>query len=130
MRADAIAFDAFGTLFDLEALREPFGDEVFERFAARLVPWTWHTTAAGAFRPLPDIAAAAAEAAGAADPSVVADALERLPLFPDVIPGLDALRGLRLAILSNGTSDGIRVLAENAALEARFGNLPHASQSP
>src|SRR3954464_6005235 len=51
MPADAIAFDAFGTLFDLEALRGPLGDDVFERFAARLVPWTWHVTAAGGVRP-------------------------------------------------------------------------------
>ena len=32
MQVDAIAFDAFGTLFDLEVLREPLGDEAFESF--------------------------------------------------------------------------------------------------
>src|SRR4051812_20245924 len=79
MQAEAIAFDAFGTLFDLEALRDPLGDELFERFAARLVPWTWHATAAGAFRPLPEIARAAAEAAGAAEPEAVVEALQSPP---------------------------------------------------
>src|SRR3954470_24219821 len=123
MRDDAIAFDAFGTLFDLEALREPLGEEVFDRFAARLVPWTWHATAAGAFRPLPEIAVAAARAAGAPDPEAVADELRRLPLFPDVVAGLDALAGRRLAVLSNGTSEGIRALVANAGIEDRFEHL-------
>src|SRR3954452_13465119 len=102
MRPDAIAFDAFGTLFDLGALRDPLGDEVFEGFAARLVPWTWHATAAGQFRPLPEIAHAAAAAAGAGDPDSVVEELQRLPAFDDVLPGLDALRGRRLGVLSNG----------------------------
>jgi 2-haloacid dehalogenase len=128
MRPDAIAFDAFGTLFDLEALREPLGDQVFEGFAARLVPWTWHATAAAAFRPLPEIAAAAAEAAGAGDPEAVAAQLQRLPAFPDVAAGLEALSGRRLAVLSNGTSDGVRALVENAGLAERFEHLLAADQ--
>src|SRR5881409_3375727 len=114
MPADAIAFDAFGTLFDLGALREPLGEEAFERFASRLVPWTWHATAAGAFRPFPEIAVAAAEAAGAGDPAAVAEELKRLPAFPDVVPGLDALSGRPLAVLSNGTTEGVRTLVDNA----------------
>jgi 2-haloacid dehalogenase len=123
MRPDAIAFDAFGTLFDLEALRDSLGDEVFERFAARLVPWTWHATAAGSFRPLPEIAIAAAEAAGADDPEAVATALQRLPLFPDVIAGLDAVAGQPLAILSNGTSEGLRALVSGAGIQDRFAHV-------
>jgi 2-haloacid dehalogenase len=128
MPTDAIAFDAFGTLFDLEALRGPLGDDVFERFAARLVPWTWHVTAAGAFRPLDEIAVAAATAAGADEPATVADELKRLPPFPDVVPGLDALAGRRLAVLSNGTSDGVRALVAEAGLEGRFEHLLAADQ--
>ena len=49
----------------------------------------------------------------------VADALKRLPVFPDVLPGLDALRDRRLAVLSNGTVDGIRGLVANS--DAFFG---------
>src|SRR3954452_153273 len=123
MQAEAIAFDAFGTLVDLEALRGPLGDDGFERLAARLVPWTWHMTAAGAFRPLPDIASAAAEAAGADEPDAGVEALQRLAGFDDVVPGLDALAGRRLAVLSNGTSDGVRALVENAGLDDRFEHL-------
>src|SRR5215203_4575679 len=104
MQPDAIAFDAFGTLFDLEALREPLGDEIFEEFVARLVPWTWHVTAAGAFSPLPEIARVAALAAGASETQANAlpGRLATLPPFSDVEAGLDALAGRRLAVLSNG----------------------------
>src|SRR3954454_20450384 len=123
MRPDAIAFDAFGTLFDLEGLRAPLGDEVFEAFAAGLVPWTWHATAAGAFKPFPEIAVAAAEAAGAADPPSIVEELGRLPAFPHVAPGLDALAGTPLAVLSNGTAEGVRALVSNAGLEHRFDHL-------
>jgi 2-haloacid dehalogenase len=128
MPADAIAFDAFGTLFDLEALREPLGDEAFDGFAARLVPWTWHLTAAGSFRPLPEIAEAAAAGAGADDPAAVRDELARLPAFPDVLPGLDALAGRRLAVLSNGTRDGVAALVANAGFDGRFEHLLAADQ--
>jgi 2-haloacid dehalogenase len=129
MQVEGIAFDAFGTLFDLEALREPLGDEVFEGFAARLVPWTWHMTAAGAFRPLPEIARAAVEAAGAEEPDAVVHGLQRLPAFDDVVPGLEALASRRLAVLSNGTADGVRALVSNAGLDGRFEHLLAADQA-
>jgi 2-haloacid dehalogenase len=121
MQPDAIAFDAFGTLFDLEALREPLGDDGFEAFVSRLVPWTWHLTASGVWSPLPEIAA---HAGG----HEAAERLTDLPAFPDVRPGLDALPGRRLAVLSNGTQDGARALVENAGLADRFEHLLTADQ--
>jgi 2-haloacid dehalogenase len=122
MQPDAIAFDAFGTLFDLEALRAPLGDEAFERFVSRLVPWTWHVTAAGLFSPLPEIAA---QAGG----EEAAERLTSLPAFPDVRPGLDALaRRAPLAVLSNGTQEGAHKLVENAGLADRFEHILTADQ--
>src|SRR3954452_6827573 len=122
MQPDAIAFDAFGTLFDLEALREPLGDERFERFAARLLPWTWLATAAGVFSPLPEIAS---QAIG----QEAAERLAALPAFGDVQPGLAALEDrLPLAVLSNGTQEGTRALVENAGLGDRFEHILTADQ--
>ena len=131
MQPDAIAFDAFGTLFDLEALRGPLGDEVFDGFVARLVPWTWHMTAASTFSPLPEIAQVAARAAGAGEDEAEAlpGRLGRLPPFPDVAAGLDALGRWRLAVLSNGTAEGVRSLVENAGLGDRFEHLLSADQA-
>jgi HAD superfamily hydrolase (TIGR01509 family) len=111
MEIDAIAFDAFGTLFDLGDLRESF--------AAKVVPWMWHATAARHFRPLPEIVAAAG-----IDP----ERLKSLPAYDDVADGLDALGETPLAVLSNGTRDGLKALVENAGLTSRFHHLLSADQ--
>jgi 2-haloacid dehalogenase len=113
-----VVFDAFGTLFDLDALRGPLGDEAFEGFKSRLIPWMWHLTASERFVPLPELAEMALEAAGA-DPAQ-AQKLQALPPFPDVEPALDALAGTPVAILSNGTREGLEKLVENAGLAERF----------
>jgi 2-haloacid dehalogenase len=128
MQPDAIAFDAFGTLFDLEALREPMGSDAFDAFISRLIPWTWHLTASGAFSPLPELARLAAGAAGAADPAAVARGLSKLPAFEDVRAGLDALTGRRLALLSNGTLEGAASLLSGAGLAPCFEHMLTADQ--
>ena len=121
----AIAFDAFGTLFDLEALREPAGDEVFDAFLARLQPWTWLATAADAYLPLPDLAqdafeSAAQEVGADVDAAELAGKLTELPLFPEVKDALDSLADRMLAVLSNGTADGLEQLLANAGIRDRF----------
>jgi 2-haloalkanoic acid dehalogenase type II len=108
----AIAFDAFGTLFDLGDLEDDFKRTV--------VPWTWHVTASGHFRPLPEIV----EAAGI-DPERV----KSLPAYDDVAEGLGALGATPLAVLSNGTVEGITALVENAGLADRFAHLLAADQA-
>jgi 2-haloacid dehalogenase len=120
-----IAFDAFGTLFDLEALREPAGDELFEAFLARLQPWTWLATAADSYLPLPELAqdafeSAAQELGAEVDAAALADKLTELPLFPEVKDALDTLRDRKLAVLSNGTADGLERLLANAGIRDRF----------
>jgi 2-haloacid dehalogenase len=121
-----IAFDAFGTLFDLEALRAPLGEELYDAFYARLQPWTWFATAAGAYRPLPQLAEQAlrsAAAANGADEQAAAGHAERLtqlPLFPETEAALDSLSGERLAVLSNGTAGGLEELLANAGVRERF----------
>jgi 2-haloacid dehalogenase len=127
------AFDAFGTLFRLDALREDAcalvgerGDALYDAFYARLQPWTWLATAAGAYRDLPSLAEQALRSA-AAEVGVPRDAAAQLgsrltsfPLYPDAEPGLDALSGERLAVLSNGTADGLHELLSNAGILDRF----------
>jgi 2-haloacid dehalogenase len=120
-----IAFDAFGTLFDLEALREDTGDELYEAFFARLQPWTWLATAADAYLPLPELARAAFQSAGEelgveVDTAALAGKLTQLPVFPEVEAALQQLREERLAVLSNGTADGLEQLLANAGIRDRF----------
>jgi len=128
-----IAFDAFGTLFRLDALREDArelfgerGDALYDAFYARLQPWTWLATAAGAYRDLPTLAeqalrSAAAEAGVPGDTAArLGSRLTSLPLYPDAEPGLRSLDGQRLAVLSNGTADGLHELLSNAGILDRF----------
>lgn len=133
-----LAFDAFGTLFDLSALRPrvhaaatAYGDAVFEGVIARLVPWSWHASVAGQYRPFPEVARAALRAAaqeagatltehGAAE---VVRGLETLPLYPDAAQALAELAATPLAILSNGTAAGLGALVAQAGLAGRFDHL-------
>src|SRR5690349_4170636 len=96
-----IAFDAFGTLFDLGWLRGPArelagerGDDLYDAFYARLQPWTWLATAADAYLPLPELAETAFESAAVeigvdVDAGQLAERLTELPLFPEATGALD-----------------------------------------
>jgi len=140
VRPTGIAFDAFGTLFDLAGLGPwleravgGYRDEVLAGFSARLVPWTWHATAARRYRPFPEIAALALRSAAAEagaelsedEAAEVAKGLTELPPLPGVAEGLEELGrdGHRMAVLSNGTSGGVHALVEGAGLRERFEHL-------
>ena len=137
MDLDGIAFDAFGTLFDLNALRTRTrqaagheGDELFAAFKNRLIPWTWHVTASGDYEPFPQLAAEAVQAAAReaglrlelSRAEWVVEGLKELPVFDDVKHGLEQLKGagVPMAILSNGTEEGIAALVEHNDLRGVF----------
>jgi 2-haloacid dehalogenase len=127
------AFDAFGTLFDLNWLRAETGDELYEGFYARLQPWTWLATAGELYLPLPELARQAFESAGAeldrdVDAGALAQKLTELPLFPDVEQALEALSDERLAVLSNGTLDGLEQMLARSGIHGRFEHLLVADQ--
>jgi 2-haloacid dehalogenase len=135
-----IAFDAFGTLFDLSALRRRTrqvasheGDELFASLKERLVPWTWHATAAGDYVPFPELAVQALHGAARQEgfplersrAEYIVDGMRELPVFDDVPVGLQRLRALRvpLAILSNGTADGVDALIDHNGLQGVFDHV-------
>jgi len=135
-----IAFDAFGTLFDVSALRTRTrqaagheGDELFAAFKDRLIPWTWHITASGDYQPFPELAAEAVQAAAyeaglrleLSRAEWVVEGLKELPAFDDVRPGLEQLKqaGLPLAVLSNGTTEGVDALIEHNDLQGLFAHV-------
>jgi 2-haloacid dehalogenase len=137
---DGIAFDAFGTLFDLSALRTRTrqaagheGDELFAAFRTRLIPWTWHMTASGDYEPFPDLAAEAVQGAAReaglrlerSRADWVVEGMRELPVFDDVKPGLEQLRKSRvpLAILSNGTAGAMEALIAHNQLDGVFDHV-------
>ncbi len=138
-RFSGVAFDAFGTLFDIQALRPKTrsvipsrADEVFDQFLARLVPWTWFATVADRFEPFPEIAKKAFIAAGQQlgvavsqeDAAEIVSAMDSLPIFPGTVEALGRLsRDIPLAILSNGTTPGITALAKNNGIDQFFDHL-------
>lgn len=135
----AVAFDAYGTLFDLGGLRSSTraaagtrGNDLFDAFAVRLVPLSWYATAADAYRPFPELALLALESAarelgidldrGRAEE--VTAGLTSLPPYPDAAEALSTLSGRRrLAVLSNGTRAGVRQLVEAAGIAGHFDRL-------
>ena len=63
MTPAGIAFDAFGTLFDLDALRGraeavvgDAGGQLTGALPERLIPLMWHATVAGRYRSFPEMA--------------------------------------------------------------------------
>jgi 2-haloacid dehalogenase len=120
-----LAFDAFGTLFDVEWLRGQTGDDLYEAFYARLQPWTWLATAGDLYLPLPEVAEQAFESAAVelgrdTDAAALARLLTELPLFPEVEEALEMLSGERLAVLSNGTRDGLEQMLTRTGIRDRF----------
>jgi 2-haloacid dehalogenase len=138
-----IAFDAFGTLFDLDGLRPAMeraapgrGSDLLERFTARLIPSTWHVTVSGTYRPFPELAALAVRGA-ARELSLdvdeqtaeeIAGGLASLPAVPGAAEALAGLSPVPLAVLSNGTADGVRALVDGAGFADRFDHLLAADQ--
>ena len=140
MELSGIAFDAFGTLFDLSALRTRTrqaagheGDELFAAFKDRLIPWSWHLTASGDYKPFPELAALAVQAAAQeaglrlerTRADWIAEGLRELPAFDDVPRGLELLKNARipLAVLSNGTADGVQAMIAHNGLESMFDHV-------
>ena len=132
MRFRAIVFDAYGTLFDPQSV----ADTVAERMPAhaetvtqvwrlKQLEYTWLNAAMGRYR---DFAAVTRESlAFAARPFVdlakadldhIADAYSRLTPYPEAAAALTALRdrGVRTAILSNGTQEMLDALVDRSPL--------------
>jgi 2-haloacid dehalogenase len=133
-RLQAIAFDAYGTLFDVfsvtslcEALFPGNGTALAQLWRAKQLHYSllrsvmdrfedfWQLTGDGLLYAakslkldLPD-----------AKRQTLMDAYLRLTAFPDVKPGLEALKnqGLRLAILSNGAPAMLAAAVASAGLE-------------
>jgi 2-haloacid dehalogenase len=119
----AILFDAMGTLFDLEPLRERLGAPALEAWFERVQHSAATLTLTYAFRPFDDVAAAAFRTTAARlelslEPGEALKLLSRLPPAPDAAAAIGAARaaGAEVAILTNGTEQNTRTLIELAAL--------------
>ena len=132
----ACVFDAYGTLFNIAAISQDCRDALGERADAFVALWrdkqlqtTWLLAAQGRHADFWTVTGDALDYALAAFGVDVPDlrrrlmarylALEAFPEIPDALHRLKA-RGLRLAILSNGTPSMLQSLVETAKLDGLF----------
>jgi 2-haloacid dehalogenase len=133
-----VAFDAYGTLFDVAgaarlAAAAPGGGrlaELWPRLAEdwrrKQIEYSWHRTISGRHAGFDVVTADALdwamEAAGLADAGLRARLLalyDRLPCYPEV-PGVLAGIGLPMAILSNGTPAMLAAACDAAGIGGAF----------
>ena len=124
----ACVFDAYGTLFDFASAAAGCADVLGERVGPLTALWrdkqlqySWLRSLQGRYVPFRQVTADALDfalaAMGLADPALRArllglyDTLDPFPEVPGVLTAL-AGRGLRLAILSNGSPDMLAPLVD------------------
>lgn len=129
----AIAFDAYGTLYDIDAAarrcRDALGDKA-DAFSAlwrqKQLQYMWLRSLQGHYAPFSTVTAEALDFAmdtfGFADAALRAkliDLYREIDAFPDVPAALAALKagGRRLAILSNGSPDFLAPAARSSGLD-------------
>lgn len=128
----AYVFDAYGTLFDVHAAiarhraaAGPDADRFSDIWRTKQLEYTWTLTLAGHYVDFWTLTERALDFAFARVPSVdrglrprLLEAYRTLDAFPDARAALAALkaRGLRLAILSNGTPTMLSAAVEAAGM--------------
>jgi 2-haloacid dehalogenase len=126
----AFVFDAYGTLFDVHAAMArhrnaagPDADRFSEIWRAKQLEYAWLLSAAGHYMDFWKLTERALDYAFARCPTVdrslraqLLSAYFKLDAFPDARAALKALkaRGVRTAILSNGTPDMLKSAVEAA----------------
>src|SRR4051812_1253805 len=128
----AVAFDAMGTLFPLEPLREPLvglglPTQALEVWYARTLRDGFALAAAGAFQTFQEVAKGVldgllAEHGNAPNPSGVAEVLGRLsqlPARPDAGAAMARLvqAAVRVLVLTNGSRQNTQLLLEKSGLD-------------
>jgi 2-haloacid dehalogenase len=134
VKAQAYVFDAYGTLFDVHAAiarhraeAGPDAERFSEIWRTKQLEYTWTLTLAGTYLDFWTLTERALDYAFARIPSVsralrpkLLEAYFKLDAFPDASETLAALksRGLRLAILSNGSPQMLAAAAQESKLAA------------
>ena len=132
MTIKAVVFDAYGTLYDIQSVatvtEEAFpghGDIITQIWRIKQLEYTWLRSL---MRRYEDFSVVTRESLtytlrvlGLAHEAVpfdrIMDKYLHLDLYPDALSTLTALKGRKLAILSNGSSDMLNALVRNSGLD-------------
>jgi 2-haloacid dehalogenase len=119
----AVVFDALGTLFDLEPLREQLGAAVQEAWFERLLHSAVSLTAAGEWAPFNELAKSTLRTTlGRLEPERPVDekrvlrTLGELPPYEEARDALELLAGRRVLVLTNGGREDTEKLLAHAGL--------------
>ena len=139
-KVKALAFDAYGTLFDVHSVIA-LGEELFpgqgtalsNTWRLKQLQYTWSRSLMGRYEDFwkvteDGLVFAANSLKLGLDPDKrkrLMEAYLSLAAFPDVAPGLKELSGAGypLAILSNGTPKMLRAAASSAGIEGSFAHI-------
>lgn len=120
---EAVAFDAYGTLFDVTG-ENWAAPEVVQTFRAKQLQYSWLVSLMEAYRDFDDLSRAALEYAAAAhgvevEVEAVLERQRRTGIFAEVPDALEriAAGARRLAIVSNGRPDSLAALVANSGLQ-------------
>lgn len=135
MTIDAIVFDAYGTLYDVQSVsvttEEEFpghGELITQVWRLKQLEYTWLRSQMGAYRSFWDLSeeslAFTLDAIGLAYDAGkferIMDKYLHLDPYPETVAALDALSGKRCAILSNGNQEMLDALVKNTGLDTRL----------
>ncbi|GAB5469328.1 MAG: haloacid dehalogenase type II [Rhodospirillales bacterium] len=135
MTIDAVVFDAYGTLYDVQSVsattEQEFpgqGELITQVWRLKQLEYTWLRSQMGAYRSFWEVSeeslAFTLDAIGVAQDAAkfarIMDKYLHLDPYPDTLPALDALTGKRRAILSNGNQEVLDKLVANSGLDSRL----------
>jgi 2-haloacid dehalogenase len=128
----AVVFDAYGTLYDIQSVaavtEEAFpgyGEIITQIWRIKQLEYTWFRSLMRRYEDFSvitrDSLAYTIRVLGLDhDPAIfdrIMDKYLHLDLYPDAMATLGRLKGLKLAILSNGSSDMLNTLVRNTGLD-------------
>jgi 2-haloacid dehalogenase len=132
MTIKAVVFDAYGTLFDIQSVASitdeafpGYGEIITQLWRIKQLEYTWLRSLMQRYE---DFSVVTRESLGYTlrclglkiDARVferIMDKYVHLDLYPDAAAALDGLRGRKLAILSNGSTEMLNTLVRNSGLD-------------
>jgi 2-haloacid dehalogenase len=132
MTFKAIVFDAYGTLYDVQSVAgvtdaafPGYGEIITQIWRLKQLEYTWLRSLMGRYEDFSVITRESLDyALDVLGLKAQGDIFERimdkyvhLDLYPDALPALTALKGRKLAILSNGSTDMLNELVRNTGLD-------------
>jgi 2-haloacid dehalogenase len=129
----AVVFDAYGTLYDVQSVADVteeafpgYGEIITQIWRIKQLEYTWLRSLMGRYQDFAhltqDSLAYTLRSLGLEHDRDTFDRIMQkylhLDLYPDARATLEALKGLKLAILSNGSPDMLNALAKNTGLDS------------